>query len=165
MKSNLRPMCSIDSGGYSHGRNKYGYFSFYDFPENHEQVIGFTQLFKSGEIWGIDTYYLEDRSNDDVKHIHINHIEKDLIYTLDNYIKAVKDYLKLPLPIKLQIGMTNIQDFQLVDFNRNRNGTYAGKVLVNVVEHDIEIKSYDISTSELLLPFLEKLYDEAGLIR
>lgn len=41
------------SGGWSIERNKHGAFAY---GERHGEIVFFTQLFKSGELWGIDAY-------------------------------------------------------------------------------------------------------------
>ena len=61
-----------------------------------------TQLFKTGEIWGIDTYYLNIPASketlDHGKYIPTAEVETDLLFTLTNYLEAAHDHLELTPP-------------------------------------------------------------------
>ena len=60
---------------------------------------------------------------------------------------------------------TKIAGYKLIDSKRGNVGTYAGDILEDKVSLEIEIESYDSKADKLVSPFLNKLYDKAGLVR
>ncbi len=161
----LRPMCSLPGTGWSYGRNKYGAFSFETMGEDEGLVTGLTQLFRKGEIWGIDTYSLNRELHDGKKSIPTSAVERDLNSTLDNYLQAAQKHLKLPLPLELRVGMARIQGYTLAVPRKYFFKAFAGNIFSPSFEHAAHVDSYDVEPAELLLPFFKKIYDEAGEVR
>lgn len=165
----LRPMCSKNSGGFSFGRNRYGAFTFYTFAEPHNEAIGITQLFKTGEIWGIDTYYLNIPPRKETigheKFIPTGSVETDLIYTLSNYLEAAQNHIELTPPLELRVGMTQTEGFELAVNARWRSEQITGRIFESAFEQESVIESYDAKPDEILLPFFKRMYDMAGVVR
>lgn len=168
-ESGLRPMCSRDLGGWSYGRNRYGAFSFYNFGESKNEAIGVTQLFKTGEIWGIDTYYLNTPVRDETsghdKYIPTGEVETELKFTLSNYLEVARDHIRLTPPLELRVGMTQVTNYELTVDTRRFADQFSGRIFEPSFVHESSIESYDQSADEILLPFFRQMYDEAGEVR
>ena len=167
--SGLRPMCSSGSGGWSHGRNRYGSFCFYTFEESRSEVIGMTQLFKSGEMWGIDTYHMNirerNKSSSQNRYIPTSAVESDLICTLENYLRTARDYTKLVPPLELRVGATQIIDHRLAVDPALYANARMGKFFEHSFESDCSIESYDQPAEKILTQFFELMFDQAGVTR
>lgn len=167
--SNLRPLCSGASGGWSYGRNKYGVFSYYAFPDAVKDAVGISQLFKSGEIWGIDTYYLNIQGRSETqnhpKYVPTGAVESELTLSLSSYLEAAKNHLELVPPLELRIGLTNTEGYEFAVPQELFMSGFAGRIFEEAFEFKGIIESYDISPEEILVPFFEELYDLAGLQR
>ena len=167
--STLSPMCSNRSGGWSYGRNRYGAFSFYTFEEPNNEAIGVTQLFKTGEIWGIDTYYLNipttNETSDHAKYIPTTAVEADLLYTLKKYLEAAQDHIELTPPLELRVGMTQVEGYELAVDPKLFMDRFAGRIFEPAFEQASLIESYDAKADEIMLPFFRLMYDTAGEVR
>ncbi len=169
INAQLRPMCSRNSDGWSHGRNRHGAFSLYTFNEPQNEAIGVTQLFKTGEIWGIDTYYLNIPARKDTvgndKYIPTGPVETDLLFTLTNYRDAARDHLELTPPLELRVGMTQVEGYELAVDTRWFMDRFSGRIFEPAFEQASLIESYDAKADEILLPFFRLMYDMAGKVR
>ena len=167
--SGLRPMCSSDSGGWSHGRNRYGAFSFYTFEASRSEVIGMSQLFKSGEMWGIDRYYMNiherSKSSSQDRYIPTSAVEADLACTLENYLRTARDHTKLIPPLELRVGATQIIDHRLAVDPTLYAHARIGKFFEQSFEIACSIESYDQPAEEILKKFFELMFDQAGVTR
>ena len=165
----LRPLCSRNAGGWSYGRNRHGAFNFHTIGNADNEAVGITQLFKSGEIWGIDTYYLNipprNESPRHEKNIPTGAVETDLVYTLTNYLEGARDHINLMPPLELRVGMTQVEGYELAVPRRLFNGQFAGRIIEPTFEHASLIESYDAKAEDILLPFFKLMYDEAGEVR
>lgn len=167
--SGLRPMCSSGSGGWSHGRNRYGAFCFYTIEASRSEVIGMTQLFKSGELWGIDTYYLNIRergkSSSQDRYIPTSAVEDDLVCTLESYLETARDHTRLVPPLELRVGATQVIDHRLAVDPTLYSNARMGKFFEHSFESACLIESYDQPAKEILKGFLELMFDQAGVTR
>jgi hypothetical protein len=165
----LRPMCGYGSGGWSYGRNRHGAFSYYDFRDTQNEAIGITQLFKTGEIWGVDTYLLNALAKSETrgheKYIPTGAVEREIRFTLANYLDAARNHIQLTPPLELRIGMTQMEDYELAVGSRWFMGGFVGRIFESTFEDISVIESYDESVEDILLPFFERIYDMAGEVR
>ena len=162
--SKLRPMCSGRSGGWSYGRNKYGAFSFFTFPDNSESVVGVSQLFRTGEIWGIDTYYLDNTDEaTNTRYIPTTVVMSELTDTLVNYLGVARDNLGLTPPLGMKVGMVGIANYRLAVPRQTFFGRFAGDIYDNTIDYETQIESYDIDAGECLAPFFDHMHDVAGI--
>lgn len=159
---NLFPMSRGDIS-YSFRRNKYGAYAC---SSEDGRVINFTQLFKSGELWGIDAHSIEknrlmERANVDFGFFPFGAFEQIFVMTLDHYLKFARDILKLPIPLKFIAGATDVLGYRMAV-----RGT---KVLGNVVEDHITfegiIEDYLQEPRIILGSFFEHVWEECGLER
>ena len=162
----LRPMCSGRSGGWSYARNGYGAFSYYTFRNDLESVVGVSQLFRTGEIWGIDTYLLSHTDQaTNTRYIPTTMVISELTDTLGNYVGVARDTLGLTPPLGMKVGMAGIANYRLGVPLRRYLHPYTGDVYENTIEYDTRIESYDIDAGECLAPFFDRMYDVAGVRR
>ena len=61
--------------------------------------------------------------------------------------------------------MTRVEGYTLAVPKARYTGGYVGRIFSAAFEHAATIDSYDVDPAELLLPFFEKMYDEAGQTR
>lgn len=167
--SQLRPMCSLHSGGWNYGRNIHGAFSFYTFNSIDNEAVGITQLFKNGEIWGIDTYYLNIPPRKETygheKFIPTTAIENDLVYTLGNYLDVACNHLKWEVPLEFRVGMASVKGYELAVPQATRYERFVGRIFEQSFEHASLIENCDVKADDILLPFFQLTYDVAGEVR
>ncbi len=165
-KAQLRPMCSNRSGGWSYARNRYGAFSFYAFKGDLSLVIGVTELFKTGEIWGIDTYYLSKVDEDSpTRYVPTTVVMEELVDTLANYLAMARDHLGLAPPLRLKVGMVGVAGYRLAVPRQSFIGSFAGDILEDTIDCETQIDSYDLDTQQYLKPFFDRMFDAAGVLR
>ena len=159
-------MCSNRAGGWSYGRNRYGSFSFYAFQSDLSLVIGVTELFNTGEIWGIDTYYLSLVDEDSpTRYVPTTVVMEELVVTLGNYLAVARDHLGLTPPLGLKVGMVGVAGYRLTVPRQSFIGSFAGDILENTIDCETQIDSYDLDTQRCLEPFFDRMFDTAGVPR
>lgn len=167
----LKPM-SDGNIDWFYERNKYGAFSI----AQHEGglVRHLSQLFKTGEIWGVDCWTLALRhdhypylldSNPGVPGVFpCAFFEEVFIKTLENYLKFVREKIQLSLPVKLTVGATDVKGFMMA-----KGYGVSSRSLGNVVEEhlikEMIIDNYDTPPRTILRPFFEYVWEECGLTR
>ncbi|MCI5124797.1 MAG: hypothetical protein D3925_10040, partial [Candidatus Electrothrix sp. AR5] len=166
---NLRPMSGGNIGGWDYERNSYGAFS----RTNDEGAIRhLSQLFKTGEIWGVDAWTLPpDLENDlapDFGYFPCVLLENIFIKTLDSYLKFAHEKLQLLLPLKLIVGATDVREFRMgapLDMRFNHTNQFGGKNFENDLIKEMTIDDYDTPPRSILMPFFEYVWEECGLNR
>lgn len=167
--SEIRPF-GIDISGWNSGRNKFGAIAV----ENvNEKVLAFTQLFKNHEIWGIDTQTIDKESNMDwfktpFGYFPSSNLEKSFLITLESYLEFCNKIIKLPLPLKVIAGATNVGEFKIyvpewTDYGPL--GRFVGEVFEQHIIYDGQIDNYEDKPETILRPFFEKIWEEAGFER
>ncbi len=146
-------------------RNKYGaYICTY----REKQVINFTQLFLTGQLWGMDTDTIEresviEYSKVDFPYIPSGAFEDVFNKTLTSYMSFAKDILNLPLPLKFIAGATDIEGYKMAGpdpYNR-----FQGRAFSKHIMFEGEITDYSQTTTEILRPFFNHVWEEFGLTR
>jgi hypothetical protein len=154
-------------------RNKYGVFSI----AQHEGglVRHLSQLFKTGEIWGVDCWTIDRELA--LRHGYFPHLpdstpgvfpcatlEDIFINTLENYLKFFREKLQLSLPVKLTVGATDVKGFRMA-----RGYGVSSRFLGNVVEEhlikEMIIDSHETPPRSILMPFFKYVWEECGLTR
>lgn len=159
---NLFPMSRGDIS-YSFGRNKYGAYAC---SSEDGKVINFTQLFRSGELWGIDAYSIDKnrlmkRANVDFGFFPFGAFEKIFVVTLDHYLKFARDILKLPMPLKFIAGATDVLGYRMAV----RGEKVSGNVVEDHITFEGIIDDYSKEPHIILRPFFEHVWEECGLER
>lgn len=167
-KGNLSPMGEHPGGTY--GRNRFGAFVC---NHNEGKVLNLTQLFKNGELWGINAYCIDkkllvDRAKIDFGFFPCVALEDCFISSLANYLQFSKNVLKLPLPIRFIAGATNVKGYRMTAPTGMHFGgfeKFAGSVVEQHITYDGKIENYDEKVTDILRPFFNHIWEECGLDR
>lgn len=124
-----------------------------------------TQLFRSGELWGLDVQILSEERKNLVNLqlplvVPIQAVEKLFEETLSHYI-SVAQTLGLNFPVTVEAGLTEIDGYKMwVGGLRPIHGDFTEDVW-----HRSSVKSEDSVGADFLVEFLDKIWAEAGLQR
>jgi hypothetical protein len=168
----LMPMQAKPGGwGWDIERNKYGAFAY---AEEHSDILFFSQLFKTGEIWGIDARSLsmkvcKEYGGVDFGYFPSDHLEKVFLDTLENYLRIASGELSLALPLRFMAGATDVEGYRMtaptgIRFN-SRDPRFGGRVDARNIVFEGEILEYGKDPAAVLLPFFEYLWNECGVER
>ena len=165
----LAPM-SHEVPGDVYGRNKYGAFvCIY----SSDQIISLTQLFKNGELWGIEADCIEkkihmERANVSFGFFPCISFEHAFLLTLTNYLKFASEKLKLPLPLLFIAGATDVEGYKMTAPNDMTFGgfeRFAGNVVNRHIIYKGQVNDYNNEVTKILRPFFDHVWEECGLER
>jgi hypothetical protein len=133
-------------------RNKYGavIFALKEKPITNK----FTQVFRNGEIWGIDASLFED----DHRYIASGLIEDVFVNTLKNYLSFAKDSLKLVPPLKFIAGLSGVEGFPITTSLITKEGHCIEEEII----YEGIIERYDVPPRDLLIPFFKRIWEPCG---
>lgn len=165
--SSLRPMAQTLTGS-SQDRNKHGAYT-YSKGQN-SQILFLTQLFLSGELWGIDAYLINKKRcmNRDVEFGFIASVavEKTFANTLRNYMNIAKDHLHVRAPLRFIAGLTGVFEYRMaVPSSMQSFSHFDGLVHTDHIVYEGMIPDWNAEPALLLRPFFEQIFDECGLTR
>jgi hypothetical protein len=129
-----------------------------------------TQLFKNGELWGIDSINIGQ--NPDLEKMYgFNFINYErfkavFVLTLKSYLKFASETLKLSLPLHFIAGTTNIEGYKITaphGFTFIEPMNCAGLAVEKQIIYEGIIEDYLTSPEVILLLFLRQVYDYFGL--
>lgn len=156
-KSSIEPLCG-GRGGWSWERNRYGLLT-YAFHKDSTQLASTTQVFKSGEIWGVNNFLLADRLPDNQKYVPTVAYETGLQRSLDIYLKAARGNFGYPSKIVVESGLVNVSDFRLAIQGYELVGPiYDGDITVRA---EVDMEKPDTIT-RALLKIYEQVFEAAG---
>jgi hypothetical protein len=112
-------------------------------------------LFRNQEIWGVDKGELSGQ------YVPSGAVEELFRETLKNYLEFAKHKLQLALPLRLIVGLSNVEHFQITVSSRD----VAGRCVEKEIVYEGEIKDFEASVDDLLLPFFHKIWEACGLDR
>ena len=118
-----------------------------------------TQLFRNGEIWGIEQPTLHAQEN---KFIPFAVLLTSLSDGLRTYLAFMQDQLRIEPPIQIIVGLSGVEDFKIAE---RRFGLYPQGCcpIDEVLSGPLVITTYDITVEELLGPFFQKVWEEFAL--
>jgi hypothetical protein len=157
---------------YLFGRNRHGAYSY---AEEDGKIINVTQLFKSGELWGIDADAIDKRrliETSKRNNININFgffpsvaLETIFVRTLSAYLRFAKEILKLSIPLKFIAGATNVLGYKMCAKFEGVNNVCDGEVFEEHITFEGKIEDYSQEPRIILRPFFGKVWEECGLPR
>ncbi len=115
-KSDIEPLCGAQSG-WSHERNRFGEITFAFETDN--SLISTTQVFRTGEIWGINHRLLREREHYPGKFLPIPAFERSLEQSLSRYVSAGMNHFGYGREIGLRFGLVNVGGFVLLRNDRS----------------------------------------------
>jgi hypothetical protein len=161
---NLWPMGRVN--GRRTVRNVYGAIA-YD-PPDETKLCHFVQLFLSREIWAVDAlcvnaarcreFNQEFGQNVERVYIASGYIMKVFVDALHNYIHFAKEFLRLPLPVRIKAGLLGVKDYRIATDN-----TIRGSVLQNSIEWETDLRSYDTPVQDVLASFFARVWKKSGV--
>jgi hypothetical protein len=164
----LSPMLHA-GGSWLCERNKYG---VYVYAEAYERILGVTQLFKTGELWGINTNCIEkDRlmaqAGVDFGLFPCAAFEKIFASTLADYLLFAQETLKLRLPLKIKAGATNVEGYRMICPIGHSSGftNFDGRVVDQHITWEGTVEDYAMQPHQILRPFFNHVWDACGLER
>lgn len=165
LSGGLMQMCKRTMGR-SYRRNRYG-ASVYEMEEGNS-IWSLTQLFMTGELWGIEFDMInKERLTKERKipfgFFPMGAVESIFNFTLANYLSFMNKILGLQLPLRYRAGATNVYGYKMA--TRDIFDKFQGSVVNEHIEFDGKITSFNSETSDILRPFFEHLYEECGLDR
>ena len=159
----LFPLDALNAGGWDIARNQWGAVSFHS-PRDASVIDTLTQLFRSREIWGIAC--LPDRSGQQNQPIRAHLLESFLKEALPRFVKAMVGPLELTPPINLIIGVDGVKGHGMITkFNQFGDDWKRAIIHDDVIISETTIEDPNMSPEELTAPFLNKLWDAAGMER
>jgi hypothetical protein len=132
---------------------------------NGVRINALTQLFSSGELWGLSDKPFRSGIQELVAAVNV---EKTLTHTLHNYLLVVKNDLKLIPPFMLELGLTGIQGLLLLypGIEGFVNGMRSRHFVVDSFHRSYQLEGFDWAAWQAVLRiFFEDFYDLVGLRR
>lgn len=159
--ANLPPLLS--ESGYRRSRNRWGAISYCIAPSG--DFLGFTQLFKNGELWGIDAYYSnistqsEDDDDDHKRYIPTGAIQREYPRSIDAIRKSAHN-LGYGDRYTVEMGISGASGLHLAIDSSYWN-SFPGPMYDDDVFIRKSVKS-DLHTGEIMNAFWQKVFSEAG---
>jgi hypothetical protein len=126
-----------------------------------------SQVFLSGEIWGLNRSLIEPEPRRDNRVFQIPWPEMKLAFeqTLAHYILLAQHALQNPLPIVLVAGLDLVDQAFLVPQKTRwfSNPPKPARCFAQKISHVASVKSWDDPPETLLDPFFAKVFDASGL--
>ena len=163
LESQILPLSDVTSAT-NRGRNRYGAFVC---DRDNETVLAVTQLFCNRELWGINTDVIDKKSNMEWFNIDFGiidcaKVEAAFVQTLSNYLLFCRDILQLSLPLSFIAGATGVEGYRITLGGSRRA---LGRILEQHVIYKGEITDYDTVANDILRPFFDHIWEEAGVKR
>lgn len=163
--SSIRPLEGYSFGGYSYVRNRFGIIT-HSSNNDAGEILAFTQLFKTGEIWGASSYMLRDRAeeNDTNRNRFIPSIafENELRETLYLYLQRARENFGYGKVINVEAGISNAKGLTMALGNHYFWGPiFDEHVNISVCIENETDKARDVA----LLKIFEGIFDAIGTER
>jgi len=158
---NLRPLLS--SGGYSRSRNKWG--AVVHCMTSTGDLMGFTQLFKNREIWGVDAYYSniattpKGEDEESKRYIPTSPVQREYPSAI-NSLRKVAEQLGYGEEYYIEMGISNASGVHLAIDTRYRENFLGPLFDDNVFTR--QTVAADLPDGQVMNFFWEKLFSEAG---
>lgn len=145
--------------------NQYGAIVYE--PSTHNQpfneIKALTQVFRTGEIWGVNSYLLRDRPEARMGlFLPALPFEKTCFDTLHRYVKFAHEKLGLEPPFEFEGALTGMKGLHF----RFEHQEGWGPFHQDHIAHKVILRSVDDNAiSAALLEFFEAVYDETPFAR
>lgn len=122
--------------------------------------LRFTQVFRSGEIWGIDRFQPVGEGN----YIATGYLEEIFGSCLQSFLEFGQIHLELVPPLEIIAGISGVKGYSLAlpsQFFENHGGhCYDDEII-----YQKTLDKYVIDIAEFLKPFYNKVWETCGLER
>ena len=92
-------------------------------------------------------------------------VELILLDRMLNFLNVAQQHLSLELPLEVGVALECVRDYLVIISDRIGPFDSYTPILVDRIEGHFQIEDYDMDPAEILKPFFEKIYDEAGMER
>jgi hypothetical protein len=130
----------------------------FDLRQLGEPTLKLSQLFESGEIWGIESLSDHDKTTRNLTFPNTMH---SFITGLENYLSFLFNRLKLLPPVKIIAGVSGVKDFSL--FYSMHPADKKGYCPKDEILHEQVLTQTSQSAKVVLEPFFQKIWEEFGL--
>lgn len=156
-KASIEPLCGRTSG-WSNERNRFGMIAFAHSAD--KRLLSSTQVFKSGEIWGVNEHLLRERE-DVSKYIPSSAYETGLRRSLALYVGAARTHFGYSNTIHVESGLVNVAEFRVAMPEHE----YWGPIFEDVQVATVIDTDRPHTLTEALLKIFEAVFDAAGAVR
>jgi len=145
-------------GGYAPSLmvNEWGAASF-DFRGGDRPARGLSQLFHTGEIWGIER---AKEASVNAKALPFSYVVSTFTEGLAGYLRFLRENLKVEPPVKLIAGVSGVKDIALAS---PRFMEPAGLCPGEEILYDTILDALEVETEEVLHPFFQKVWGDFTL--
>ena len=138
--------------------NKYGAVIFGALnKEDQNFTQSFTQVFKTGEIWGIDKEILDNGHGSG--YFASEAIENVFNNAFGNYLSFAEKNIKLNFPIRVIGGVSGVENFGITI----SSSQMGGNCVEDEVVYEGVINSFESKPAEFLKPFFRNIWESCGL--
>jgi hypothetical protein len=159
-KSSIQPLAGRPSG-WSPARNKYGTVAYSPSVDDGRST---TQVLKSGEIWGVNSWFLRPRQGFP-KFVPADGCEAGLQESLSRYLSAGRDHFGYSQIVQVESGLVNVKDFKLAIDVRDAPGGMVGPIHDDVTISTFVDLNEPETTQAALLKIFAGIFEAAGLER
>jgi hypothetical protein len=156
----IEPLCGTRSG-WSNARNRYGRIAYAWNAENTLDAV--TQVFKTGEIWGINHYQLRPRDGYP-KMLPMIPFEQGIRGSLSKYLHAGRAAFGYPNKVHVEFGLINVSGFKLA-LPSNSLPNFSGEIFEDVRLSTVVDMQEEQSGESALSEILRAVYEAAGETR
>ncbi|WP_051953723.1 hypothetical protein [Methylocapsa aurea] len=129
-----------------------------------DRIDSFTQLFRNGEIWGVNKYILEGGESEERQTISSFSMEHTFHQTLPKYLTFMKDVMKCEPPYTVEAGIVGVKGRALMIMQHRT--TSSGNMYEDVVWLRLILNTASADTwDKFLLTFFEKVFSQTGKVR
>jgi hypothetical protein len=153
---------TLNGGGYR-AKNDHGAVNTYPRVGDSLQLESFTQVFRNGELWGVNTDILHQGSLRKPFIIPWKAIEATLYVNLRNYVDFTEQHLGVLPPYTVEVGITGVKNRTLTSPDPRNHVLQVGEMYENdVVLRRIVRDTQQPTLNAFLLEFFEAVYRQTG---
>jgi hypothetical protein len=157
-KVSIEPLCGTLTGWSNH-RNRFGHIA-YEWEPKTNALLSTTQVFKTGEIWGVNGYMLRPRPPHR-NFIPVPAFETRLRKSLVQYLTNARSYFGYGSKIHVDFGMVNVSNFILA----LPNDAGSDKIFGDIAASTTLDADDAVAIEAALVEIFSAVYEAAGEIR
>ena len=167
VRSSLLPLASGRASVWNYARSPDGAAAFTYSHSDPSIAITASVLTCVGSLCGFDCYHVGIGNLKEVvdPYIPTAAVEEILVAGLENFVTVSEKNLNLVTPLDVAVGFDGVGHFNLAVDSSRFGKQFIGPVLVDQIEERFSVDSYGRDPFDILLPFFQKIYDEAGYER
>ena len=163
----IQPLGARHFDGSSQGRSPNGTVVFVTSHDDRSQALAGSMLTRSGTLHGIDCHHLRLPSSDGIPgpYVPTTVVEEILTDGLQNFLTVAREGFALSPPLNIWVGIEGVKNYRLAVSPEHFDSTKIGSILCDRVAKKIRLEDYSQEPFDILQPFFDMIYDEAGTKR